>query len=194
MPTDKIPEDDEVTIGKSSDDTGLSHGEENDVLLGQTNDHNASKSSSDDDHSKLNNSMELLNTYGSIVSESETATLDDTLGSDGSKIISSPLRRLAIDLSLYLNLFILFCKVVAYIDTLSLSVLAAMIDSLLDVISQLVLNYTEKHSTKSRSSAFYPAGAARLDVTSRSLLMFVLQVLDYSALRTQTLHSKPFND
>lgn len=38
-----------------------------------------------------------------------------------------------------------------------------LIDSLLDVISQLVLNYTEKHSTKSRSSAFYPAGAARLE-------------------------------
>lgn len=126
MPTGKIPEDDEVSIGKSSDDTGLSHGEENDVLLGQTkNYHNASRSSSHDDHSKLNNSMELLNTYGSIVSESETATFDDTLASDGSKIISSPLRRLAIDLSLYLNLFILVCKVVAYIDTLSLSVLAA---------------------------------------------------------------------
>lgn len=46
---------------------------------------------------------------------------------------------------------------------MSLSVLAALTDSFLDVISQLVLNYTEKHSTKSRSSAFYPAGAARLE-------------------------------
>jgi cation diffusion facilitator family transporter len=73
------------------------------------------------------------------------------------------LRRLAIQLSLYLNLLILLCKLIAYLRTLSLSVLAALTDSLLDVVSQLVLNYTEKHSNKSRSSAFYPAGAARLE-------------------------------
>lgn len=73
------------------------------------------------------------------------------------------LRRLAIQLSLYLNLLILVCKLIAYLRTLSLSVLAALTDSLLDVVSQLVLNYTEKHSNKSRSSAFYPAGAARLE-------------------------------
>jgi len=73
------------------------------------------------------------------------------------------LRRIALDLSLYLNLIILFSKLYAYIRTLSLSVLAALTDSLLDVVSQLVLNYTERHSSKSRSSAFYPAGAARLE-------------------------------
>jgi cation diffusion facilitator family transporter len=73
------------------------------------------------------------------------------------------LRRVAIQLSLYLNLLILLSKFIAYLRTLSLSVLAALTDSLLDVVSQLVLNYTERHSTKSRSSALYPAGAARLE-------------------------------
>ena len=73
------------------------------------------------------------------------------------------LRRIAIDLSLYLNLIIMFSKLYAYIQTLSLSVLAALTDSLLDVVSQLVLNYTERRSSKSRSSALYPAGAARLE-------------------------------
>ena len=33
----------------------------------------------------------------------------------------------------------------------------------MDVVSQLVLNYTERHSSLSRSSALYPAGAARLE-------------------------------
>jgi cation diffusion facilitator family transporter len=73
------------------------------------------------------------------------------------------LRRIAIDLSLYCNLIILISKFYAYIETMSLSVLAALTDSLLDVVSQLVLNYTESNSSKSRSSALYPAGAARLE-------------------------------
>jgi cation diffusion facilitator family transporter len=73
------------------------------------------------------------------------------------------LRKLALELSLYLNLFITAVKFVAYIRTMSLSVLAALLDSVLDVVSQVVLNYTEKHSTLQRSSAFYPAGASRLE-------------------------------
>lgn len=73
------------------------------------------------------------------------------------------LRRLALELSLWCNVFITLTKLVAYVQTLSLSVLAALLDSLLDVVSQLVLNYTEKHSSMQRSSALYPAGASRLE-------------------------------
>ena len=73
------------------------------------------------------------------------------------------LRRFAIDASLYINLIILFVKVIVYLDTQSLSVLAALIDSALDVVSQLILNYTEKRSSLHRSSALYPAGASRLE-------------------------------
>ena len=62
-----------------------------------------------------------------------------------------------------MNLVILVIKVVAYASTLSLSVLAALTDSVLDVVSQVVLNYTEKNSSLSRSSAHYPAGASRLE-------------------------------
>ena len=107
-----------------------------------------------------------LNKYGSVSSiiEGDAGSLDDgSLSSGTLNSKATTLRRLAIDLSLYINLLILFSKLFAYFQTLSLSVLAALTDSLLDVISQLVLNYTEKHSTKSRSSAFYPAGAARLE-------------------------------
>jgi cation diffusion facilitator family transporter len=73
------------------------------------------------------------------------------------------LRRLALELSLYLNLLITFAKLVAYVRTLSLSVLAALLDSVLDVVSQVILNYTERRSGMQRSSAFYPAGASRLE-------------------------------
>lgn len=73
------------------------------------------------------------------------------------------LRRLALELSLWINVFVTLTKLVAYIQTSSLSVLAALVDSVLDIVSQLVLNYTEKHSSLQRSSAFYPAGASRLE-------------------------------
>eukprot|EP00979_Chaetoceros_neogracilis_P000608 scaffold153_cov201-Chaetoceros_neogracile.AAC.1 len=92
------------------------------------------------------------------ITQNKYGTLPDTLSLEvSSSFKTPPLRRLAIDSSLYLNLIILASKILVYCHTLSLSVLAALTDSLLDVISQLVLNYTEKHSTKSRSNAFYPA-------------------------------------
>ena len=78
----------------------------------------------------------------------------------GSGSSSWSLRRIAMELSLYLNLIITFTKLVAYIRTMSLSVLAALLDSVLDVVSQIILNFTEKHSSMSRSSAFYPAGVS----------------------------------
>jgi cation diffusion facilitator family transporter len=81
---------------------------------------------------------------------------------NGSRLFCS-MRRIALDLSLYLNLIITFTKLVAYVRTMSLSVLAALLDSVLDVVSQAVLNYTETHSSMQRSSAFYPAGASRLE-------------------------------
>eukprot|EP00562_Extubocellulus_spinifer_P035135 CAMPEP_0178684914 /NCGR_PEP_ID=MMETSP0699-20121125/3101_1 /TAXON_ID=265572 /ORGANISM="Extubocellulus spinifer, Strain CCMP396" /LENGTH=551 /DNA_ID=CAMNT_0020329627 /DNA_START=12 /DNA_END=1667 /DNA_ORIENTATION=- len=96
-------------------------------------------------------------------SDSDTSDMFSSLSSRTGKATDSPIRRLAIDLSLWVNVLILLTKVVAYSMTLSLSVLAALTDSVLDVVSQLVLNYTEKHSSLSRSSAHYPAGASRLE-------------------------------
>lgn len=83
--------------------------------------------------------------------------------SDDNGTMKWTLRRIALELSLYCNMFITFTKLVAYVKSMSLSVLAALLDSVLDVVSQVVLNYTEKHSSMQRSSAFYPAGASRLE-------------------------------
>lgn len=96
---------------------------------------------------------------------SSTASAASPLKSSSSSWSSCcSLRRWALELSLYLNLIICLAKLIAYLKSLSLSVLAALVDSVLDVVSQLVLYYTERHSTfQRRSSALYPAGASRLE-------------------------------
>ena len=84
---------------------------------------------------------------------------------NGTKVFfsHSNLRKLALDVSLWTNIFILLTKAVAYLETGSLSILAALVDSILDVVSQWILAYTERRSSKTRSSAHYPAGASRLE-------------------------------
>lgn len=111
--------------------------------------------------SESNDNEYIMSESISMINNSPVPSSSSNHNSSNDK--NSMLRRIAIDLSLYLNLIILFSKLYAYITTLSLSVLAALTDSLLDVVSQIVLNYTERHSSKSRSSALYPAGAARLE-------------------------------
>jgi len=125
----------------------------------------------------------IKNTYGSTVdsgSQSQTnqtdaiglLNIDDPSATSGAttdynseddNVQKWSLRRIALELSLWANIFITVTKLIAYIQTMSLSVLAALLDSVLDVISQFVLNYTEKHSSMQRSSAKYPAGASRLE-------------------------------
>ena len=109
------------------------------------------------------------------------------------------LRRIALDLSLWINVFVTLTKLVAYIQTSSLSVLAALVDSVLDIVSQLVMNYTEKHSSLQRSSAFYPAGASRLEpvgvLTCAALMgMASFEVIKESVERLASTDSSPFVD
>lgn len=109
------------------------------------------------------------------------------------------LRRIALDLSLWINVFVTLTKLVAYIQTSSLSVLAALVDSVLDIVSQLVMSYTEKHSSLQRSSAFYPAGASRLEpvgvLTCAALMgMASFEVIKESVERLASTESSPFVD
>ena len=99
--------------------------------------------------------------YSSTDNEDDNITSDNC--TDGSYWTTSNLRKIALDLSLWLNIIILLAKVIAYIQTLSLSVLAALVDSILYVVSQWILSYTDQTSSKTRSSAHYPAGASRLE-------------------------------
>lgn len=95
--------------------------------------------------------------------ESDSLLIDSPSADKRFFLSHSTLRKLALDLSLWINIFILLTKMVAYLETYSLSVLAALVDSILDVVSQFILYYTEHRSSKTRSSAHYPAGASRLE-------------------------------
>lgn len=71
----------------------------------------------------------------------------ERLGSDmsvddkNSLLSHSNLRKIALDFSLWINVAILVTKVVAYFETLSLSILAALVDSILDVVSSDIFVY-----------------------------------------------------
>lgn len=116
-----------------------------------------------------NNKSKPILSYGSthetdsLTLNDESADVDHPAETTTTTTSKHKLRRLAIELSLYINVFITVAKLVTYTQTLSLSVLAALVDSVLDIASQMVLSYTEHHSSRSRSSALYPAGAARLE-------------------------------
>lgn len=116
----------------------------------------------------LDHETDKCEPYSSIMSSHVSHDIEESIQEDeaeDSKIFlsHSRLRKIALDLSLWINIFILLTKAVAYMETLSLSVLAALVDSVLDVVSQWILAYTERRSSKTRSSAHYPAGAARLE-------------------------------
>eukprot|EP00519_Triparma_laevis_P001469 CAMPEP_0182503846 /NCGR_PEP_ID=MMETSP1321-20130603/16107_1 /TAXON_ID=91990 /ORGANISM="Bolidomonas sp., Strain RCC1657" /LENGTH=395 /DNA_ID=CAMNT_0024709085 /DNA_START=118 /DNA_END=1301 /DNA_ORIENTATION=- len=71
-------------------------------------------------------------------------------------------RETALDWSLYANVVILITKIFAFLISGSLSVLAALVDSVLDILSQVILYWAEKRS-KDSSAALYPAGASRFE-------------------------------
>jgi cation diffusion facilitator family transporter len=154
------------------------------------NDDDVEEYAGDKDHCGM-----MMSTMVETDADTEAVTIYSASGSDdeGNYIQVGPfqvpsLRHLALSLSLYFNIAITIAKLVTYIHTFSLSVLAAFLDSLLDVVSQLVLNYTEKHSSMQRSSALYPAGAARLEpigvLTCAALMgMASFEVLKASAVQ-----------
>ena len=102
-----------------------------------------------------------IRSYGSSFQFDHSSFANNSAGGNN----SNSLRRIAMNASLYVNFAILAAKTIAYLHTLSLAVLAALLDSVLDIVSQLVLYYTERTSERhvGRSSEIYPAGAARLE-------------------------------
>jgi len=97
------------------------------------------------------------------------------------------IRQVAIQLSLYANLIITATKLWAYISTRSLSVLAALLDSILEVVSQLVLAFSEHHSNRvQRSSALYPAGAARVEPIGVLICASLMGMGSFEVLKEST--------
>lgn len=79
-------------------------------------------------------SPSLSNQYYQRLNSDSSVSVDE----DKNSLLShTNLRKFALDFSLWINVFILVTKLVAYFETLSLSILAALVDSILDVVSML---------------------------------------------------------
>lgn len=153
---------------------------------------NETKNDDDDDDENKNEMASLTSSYHTVndtlyegtSSSYEYPTHGGGSGVDDQETDWSRRRRVAISLSLYTNVVVLLTKVYAYLATSSLSVLAALIDSLLDVVSQVILQVAENHSSMNRrSSALYPAGAARLEPLGVLTCAAVMGVANFEVLR-----------
>lgn len=80
----------------------------------------------------------LSNQHYQRLNSDSSVSVDVGAGEDMSSLLShTNLRKFALDFSLWINMFILVTKAVAYFETYSLSILAALVDSILDVVSIL---------------------------------------------------------
>jgi len=132
--------------------------------------------------------------YGSTTYQFDAADETKSIGSSATNLTTPlTLRRLALTISLYANVIITFTKLYAYLRTRSLSVLAALVDSVLDVISQVVLDFTERRSTKiDRSSALYPAGAARLEPIGVLTCAALMGMASFEVIKESLADLSPF--
>jgi hypothetical protein len=84
-------------------------------------------------------------TYQRLNSETSVIVAEDK----DSLLSHTNLRKIALDFSLWINVFILVTKAVAYFETRSLSILAALVDSILDVVSIYCSNCVYKKCVNS---------------------------------------------
>ena len=84
----------------------------------------------------------------------------------------------AVNLSLFVNILLLFSKITAFVLTFSFAVVASLIDSVLDLFSQLIIWLTER-KIRSKNDQKYPVGKTRLEpvgILTVSVLMIVLSL------------------
>ena len=87
---------------------------------------------------------------------------------------------MAVNLSLIVNILLLFSKIIVFIMTWSLAVIASLVDSVLDLLSQLIICLTEKKvNIPGDIKGKYPVGKTRLEpvgILTVSVLMIMLSV------------------
>merc|ERR1719384_26020 len=77
--------------------------------------------------------------------------------------------------SLFVNIVLFIIKIAVFFDTNSFAVIAALTDSFCDLVSQMILFYTQKAVQKQKPS--FPAGRTRLEpvgILIMSILMIIL--------------------
>lgn len=86
---------------------------------------------------------------------------------------------IAVNLSFAINALLLASKAIAFALTFSYAVIAALIDSVLDLLSQFIICITERKVRDSKISDEYPVGKTRLEpvgILTVSVLMILLSV------------------
>ncbi len=81
---------------------------------------------------------------------------------------------LAMNVSLVINVTLLIIKVIAFIFSSSKAVLASLVDSLVDILSQLILVVAENFIV--RHSPDYPVGRSRLEALSVLVCAFIMSM------------------
>lgn len=81
---------------------------------------------------------------------------------------------LAMNASWFVNVLLLTIKIVAFVVSSSKAVLASLVDSIVDLLSQSVLAYAEKYIME--HSPDYPVGRSRLEALSVIACAFIMSM------------------
>lgn len=130
-----------------------------------------------------------------VHSYDSTAPISNTIkNSNASTNTNNKIRDIAISLSLYANIAITLIKLYTYIQTSSLSVLATLVDSVLDVCSQAILAYAEYKFMRSsdddsdddsyqRSNELFPSGASRVEPISVLICSALMGMASFEVIK-----------
>jgi len=178
-------------------------------LLPNNHDKNANNATMDIDTTKAKtkiktpskeNLASLMNANGDKSYYDSTAINTDQDDSN-TNIPTKPtkLRDIAISLSLYANITITLIKLYTYIQTFSLSVLATLVDSILDICSQGILAYAEYQYMRAsthddedenesnrihqRSSELFPSGASRVEPISVLICSALMGMASFEVIK-----------
>lgn len=149
------------------------------------------------DIEKVSPSITNGHNYDSIVANKDddnNNNLTTKQTSNNTNATNNKLRDIAISLSLYANITITLIKLYTYIQTSSLSVLATLVDSVLDVCSQGILAYAEYQFMRSndddedddsyqRSNELFPSGASRVEPISVLICSALMGMASFEVIK-----------
>lgn len=97
---------------------------------------------------------------------------------------------LAMNASWFVNVLLLAIKIVAFVVSSSKAVLASLVDSIVDLLSQTVLAYAEKYIME--HSPDYPVGRSRLEALSVIACAFIMSMASVEGkYRVAEIGSRP---
>jgi cation diffusion facilitator family transporter len=103
---------------------------------------------------------------------------------DPTSVSSSTVSRdasLAMNISWVVNVLLLIIKAIAFVFSSSKAVLASLVDSIVDLLSQAVLAYAEKYI--SEHSPDYPVGRSRLEALSVIACAFIMSMASVEVIQ-----------